>query len=163
MAEKMKRPGGELASRPLDVYKRQVLTEGELEENKFLTEMEKYELLSAFWKLCEQQFGYTDVKPTLDKLLVTMFVTYTEKYMQADLPQSWKSYVSYKAGNVIAFLDNLMNSMLYKEKYDELSARAAVGLNVQSSLGNYLPEELLDCDTSVSYTHLDVYKRQVHW
>lgn len=132
-----------------DEVLRVVLTEGGLEENKFLTEMEKYELLGAFWKLCEQQFGYTDVKPTLDKLLVTMFVTYTEKYMQAELPQSWKSYVSYKAGNVIAFLDNLMNSMLYKEKYDELSAHAAVGLNVQSSLGNYLPEELLDCDTFI--------------
>lgn len=128
---------------------RVVLTEGELEDNKFLAEMDKYELSGAFWKLCEHQFGYTDVKPTLDKLLVTMFVTYTEKYMQADLPQSWKSYVSYKAGNVIAFLDNLMNSMLYKEKYDELSAHAAVGLNVQSSLGNYLPEELLDCDTFI--------------
>lgn len=128
---------------------RVVLTEGELEDNKFLAEMDKYELSGTFWKLCEQQFGYTDVKPTLDKLLVTMFVTYTEKYMQVDLPQSWKSYVSYKAGNVITFLDNLMNSMLYKEKYDELSAHAAVGLNVQSSLGNYLPEELLDCDTFI--------------
>ena len=29
--------------------------------------MEKYGLLNDFWKLCEQHFGYTDVKPTLEK------------------------------------------------------------------------------------------------
>ena len=126
---------------------RVVLTEGELEENKFLTEMEKYELLGAFWKLCEQQLGYTDVKPTLDKLLATMFVTYTDKYVQVDLPQAWKSYVAYKAGNVIAFLNNLMNNMLYQKRYDELSAHIATGLNVSSALGSYLPEDLMECDS----------------
>lgn len=126
---------------------RVVLTEGELEENKFLAEMEKYELLGAFWKLCEQQLGYTDVKPTLDKLLATMFVTYTDKYVQVDLPQAWKSYVTYKAGNVIAFLNNLMNNMLYQKRYDELSAHIATGLNVSSALGSYLPEDLMECDS----------------
>lgn len=54
-----------------------MLTEGTAEDNKFLSEMEKYDLQSPFWKLCEQQFGYTDAKPTLEKLVVTMFVTAT--------------------------------------------------------------------------------------
>lgn len=131
---------------------RVVLTEGELEENKFLAEMEKYELLGAFWKLCEQQFGYTDVKPTLDKLLATMFVTYTDKYVQADLPQAWKSYIAYKSGNVIAFLNNLMNSMLYQKRYDELSSHISAGLNVSSVLSKYLPEDLIECD---SFLYID--------
>ena len=58
---------------------RVMLTDGELADNKFLSEVEKYGLLDDFWKLCEQHFGYTDVKPTLEKLIVTMFVTYTAK------------------------------------------------------------------------------------
>ena len=37
---------------------RVMLTEGSLEDNKFLVEIEKYDLLPAFWKLCEQHFGY---------------------------------------------------------------------------------------------------------
>ena len=124
-----------------------MLTEGSLEENKFLAEMEKYDLQDAFWKLCEQQFGYTDVKPTLEKLTATLFVTYTAKYVQAQLPKPWKVFVSYKSGNIIAFLDNLMNNVLYRERYDVLSDYVAAGLNAMSAFTACLPEELLECDT----------------
>jgi uncharacterized protein (TIGR02687 family) len=126
---------------------RVILTEGELEDNRFLEEFSKYDLLDSFWKLCEQHFGYTDVKPTLEKLVVTMFVTYTDKYVQADLPKPWKIFVSYKSGNIIAFLDSLMNSVLYREHFDKLSDHVAAGLNVRTALENYQPETLVDCDT----------------
>lgn len=36
-----------------------------LEENKFIAEFDKYGLLPSFWKFCEQQFGYSDNKPSL--------------------------------------------------------------------------------------------------
>ena len=55
--------------------------------------------------------------------------------------------MSYKSGNVIAFMDNLMNSILYREKYDELSDFVASGLGVVNVFKDYLPEELLNCDT----------------
>ena len=58
-----------------DEVLRVVMTEDDFEDNKFLVEFDKYELLGAFWRFCEEQFGYTDVKPTLEKLVVTMFVT----------------------------------------------------------------------------------------
>lgn len=82
-------------------------------------EIEKYDLLDSFWKLCDQQFGYTDAKPTLEKLSVTMFVTSTARQLGCDVPQPWKTFVSYKSGNIIAFLDNLMNSVLYSSRFDE--------------------------------------------
>ena len=34
-----------------------MLTDSELTDNKFLSEVEKYGLLDDFWKLCEQHFG----------------------------------------------------------------------------------------------------------
>ena len=74
---------------------RVMLTDSELTDNKFLSEVEKYGLLDDFWKLCEQHFGYTDVKPTLEKLVVTMFVTYTAKYIGGELPKPWKVFLSY--------------------------------------------------------------------
>ena len=126
---------------------RVILTEGELQDNKFLTEIEKFDLLSAFWKLCEQHFGYTDPKPNLEKLLAVMFVTTTERQLSGDVPQEWRNFVSYKSGNIIAFLDNLSNSVLYRERYDELSEHVAAGLHAGSILQGYSPEGLLDCDT----------------
>lgn len=124
-----------------------VLTDGELVDNAFLQEFEKYDLLSAFWQLCEQHFGYTDTKPSLERLLVTLFVTYTGRYVQAELPAAWKSFVSYKSGNIIAFLDSLMNSVLYRDKYDALSAHVAKGLNVLSTFAGMRVDDLVECDT----------------
>ncbi|MCD8148194.1 MAG: BREX-1 system phosphatase PglZ type A [Clostridiales bacterium] len=123
------------------------LGHGESEENAYLAEMDKYGLTAAFWKLCEQQFGYTDADPSLEKLLVTMFVTYTDKYVQAALPKAWNTFVSLKPGNIIAFLDSVMNSVLYREKYDALSDHVAAGLNVRAAFAGMQPEDLTGCDT----------------
>jgi len=126
-----------------------VLTESELDDNSYLEEFEKYELLSVFWKLCEQQFGYSDDKPTLEKLVVTMFVTYTERYLQGSIPKSWNSFSSTKPGNIIAFLDNFMNNVLYRDKYDEMSKHVASGLNITTALLGYEISDLLNCDTFI--------------
>ena len=129
---------------------RVMITEGSLEDNKFLTEMEKYDLLPSFWKFCEQQFGYTDAKPTLEKLIVTMFVTSTARQLGCEVPAGWKSFVSYKSGNIIAFLDNLMNSVLYSERFDELSKHVSDGLNTMSAFAGMQPEMLTDVETFIS-------------
>lgn len=137
---------------------RVMLTDSELADNKFLSEVEKYGLLEDFWKLCEQHFGYTDVKPALEKLIVTMFVTYTAKYVQAELPKPWKAFISYKAGNIIAFMDNLMNNILYRGRYDELSAHVAAGLKAYAAFSEYAPEDLVNCDT-----FLDIDRLMIRW
>ena len=137
-----------------DEVVRVVLTDDELEDNRFLNEFEKYGLLDAFWRLCEEQFGYSDVKPTLEKLVLTMFVTYTQRYLQGELPPAWKSFVSYKSGNIIAFLDNLMNNVLYRDRYDELSNYVARNLQVKVTLEPYNPESLIQCDTFEAIDHI---------
>ena len=130
-----------------DEVVRALLTDDGLKDNKFLAEFDKYDLLPDFWKFCEQQFGYTDNKPTLEKLVVTMFVTYADKYIKKELPTGWRPFVSYKSGNIIAFLDSLMNNYLYRDRYDEISAHVAVGLNIASALDKYEPEALVECDS----------------
>lgn len=129
-----------------------------LEDNKFLAEFEKCDLLPSFWKFCEQQFGYNDNKPTLEKLVVTLFITYADKYIQKELPKAWQTFISYKSGNIIAFLDSLMNNCLYRERYDELSAHVAIGLNVEQGLKDYDPETLVECD---SFEQIDTII--LHW
>jgi uncharacterized protein (TIGR02687 family) len=124
-----------------------VITEDELEDNRFLDEFIKYELIGSFWKLAEQQFGYVDSNPSLEKLLVTMFVTYTARYMPNGIPDAWRTFVSAKPGNIIAFMDNLMNNVLYRDRYDALSAHVANGLNAGTALSAFGPDDMAFCDT----------------
>ena len=123
-----------------------ILTDDGIEDNRFLAEFEKYDLLAAFWQHAEATFGYTDTKPTLQKFVMTTFATYAAKTIQADLPQAWKPFISYKSGNIIAFMDNLMNSYLYGARFDEISALVFDALNGPSHLAKLPVEALIDCN-----------------
>lgn len=123
-----------------------VLTEDGFEDNRYLAEFEKYDLLKAFWQQVEMAFGYSGPNPTLEKLLITMFVTYAAKTIRTELPQAWKDFVSYKSGTIIAFLDNLMNSLLYKERYDELSKEIWTTIGARDVFEKMEPEALVECN-----------------
>ncbi len=126
---------------------RVVLTEGGLEENNpYLTEFNKYRLLDVFWHMCEETLGYADATPTLTRLAATLLATYTARQLRGDLPKAWQSFVSYKSGSIVAFIDNLMNSVLYRQKYDALAEQMAGMLNVRETFENMPPETLLECD-----------------
>ena len=125
---------------------RSILTVGDLEDNKALAELAKYNLTEAFWRLCEQQFGYADSQPTLEKLTISLFVTYVEKFLHGNLPQAWSRFVAAKPGNVIAFVDSLMNNVLYREKYDELAAAVSLNLNLGGAIEKTGVEAWADCD-----------------
>lgn len=124
-----------------------LLTAGELDENPLLGNLEKCGLAEIFWRFCERQFGYTDVTPSLERLVVTLFVTCADKCISSELPSAWKPFVSYKAGSSISFLDGMKNSVLYREHYDELSDHVSAGLKAGQALGSYPVGELLYCDT----------------
>ena len=52
---------------------RSILTEDGLQDNKYLSAFEKYDLLPAFWQQADVAFGYNDPKPTLEKLVITIW------------------------------------------------------------------------------------------
>ena len=111
-----------------------ILTEDGLEDNKYLAELEKYGLLPAFWRHVEEAFGYSDPKPTLEKLVMACFATYAARSISAELPRAWKPFVTCKSGNIVAFLDHLMNSYLYADRFDALSALAYEALGAAGQL-----------------------------
>lgn len=137
---------------------RVLLTDDSLEDNKFIADFKKYDLLDAFWKYVEQQFGFTSPAPTLEKFLISMYVTYADRYIEGELPKGWKGFISYKSGNIIAFMDNLMNNVLYRDKYDELSAYVSGVLDAAEVLSAYEPETLIECD---SFAEID--KLIIRW
>lgn len=124
---------------------RTVLTDAGFEENPYLTEFQKYDLLDAFWRQAQDLFGYADEKPTLEKFTMTMFVTYVAKVVPVDIPAAWKAFISYKSGNVIAFIDNLMNSYIYGERFDEISKMVYDSLKAEAEFKKFPVEALVSC------------------
>lgn len=118
----------------------------ESEENPYLAEFKKYDLLDAFWRQAQDMFGYADEKPTLEKFAMTMFVTYAARVIPVDMPVAWKSFSSFKSGNVIAFIDNLMNSYIYGERFDEISERVYDSLNADREFRKLPVGALVSCE-----------------
>lgn len=127
-----------------------IITDGELEKNKYLELLGNYDLITPFWRMCEETFGYTDVKPTLSKFVYTLFVTYLAKSIRVELPQSLKNYCSFKSGNIIAFVDSMMNSIIFKDSFDKLSELAYNTINIESTLQNF--------DVS-SFVELEIFRK----
>lgn len=124
---------------------RTVLTDAGFENNPYLAELKKYDLLDTFWRQAQDVFGYADEKPTLEKFTMTMFVTYAAKVIPADMPAAWKPFISFKSGNVIAFIDNLMNSYIYGERFDEISKMVYDSLKADVEFRKLSVEALVSC------------------
>ena len=123
-----------------------ILAEESLEDNKHLESLNKYGLIEAFWQQAEITFGYMDSTPTLEKLLLCLFITYSVKVMQCDVPVAWKPYISQKSGSVMAFLDNYMNNSIYGERFDELSAIVYNLIDGHKVFSKIAVENLIDCN-----------------
>lgn len=124
---------------------RTVLTGEGLEENRYLAEFKKYDLLEAFWRQAEETFGYVDEEPTLEKFTLTMFVTYVSRDLKGEIPPGWKPFVSFKSGSVMTFLDNLMNNALYGRRFDEISDEVYAKLKGETEFAKLPVESLVSC------------------
>lgn len=124
---------------------RSVLTDDGFEDNKYLAEFEKYDLLTPFWEQAETVFGYQDTKPTLEKLAMTLFASYAAKTLHCDAPKAWEPFITNKTGNILAFLDNLMNSYLYGDKFDEISEKMYSSLDAENIFANLDCADISDC------------------
>ncbi len=122
-----------------------VLTDDKPEDNKYLAEFAKYDLLKSFWQMVEEQFGYADAEPDIQRFIMTLFATYASKTISAEVPKAWEPFVSFKAGNVITFLDNLMNNCLYSAGYDDLSMQAYKALGAAEQLAKIPVDSLVGC------------------
>lgn len=123
-----------------------MLTDEGLTDNKYLEEFENYNLTKAFWEHCEDNFGYNDSQPTLQRLAMSMFATYAARTLRCDAPKAWEQYMAYKSGNVVAFLDNLMNSYIYGGKFDAISREVYGLLDAENYLGKMAADDIVDCN-----------------
>lgn len=137
---------------------RVLLSEEEPDHSEILEIFRDYALEENFWKLCGDQFGGLMQEPGLSKLTIALFVTCAGHEIKGDLPESWRPFVLRKTGNVIAFLDSMMNSVVYQEAFDRLSRFVSAQLRVKEALKGEAPENLVECGCFA-----DVDDILIHW
>lgn len=124
-----------------------VILSGNFTENKYIAAFEKLGLLKSFWQLCEKYYGFQNEKPTVEKLVLTLLITYTAHRYKGDLPKSWEPYISHKKNDIAVFVANLMNNMLYKDQFDSIAEQIAVKIKANDFFKSALVEGFFDCDT----------------
>ncbi|MFT9495896.1 BREX-1 system phosphatase PglZ type A [Anaerosolibacter sp.] len=139
-----------------DEVLRAVLVKGDLKENKYIATFEKMGVLDYFWAFCNKYFGYIEEKPTLEKLVITLLVTYTDHTFNGGLPKTWQSFVSLKKNDVVVFVSNFMNNMLCKERYYEISKEIASIIKVKEYLATLEMDDYIYCDTFAACDELIV-------
>ncbi|MDO4472426.1 MAG: BREX-1 system phosphatase PglZ type A [Bacillota bacterium] len=123
-----------------------ILVDHEWAESPYLAEFSKYGLLEAFWQQVDLLFGYSDENPKIKKLAMTLFATYASKCTGGEVPKAWQPFVSSKSGNVVAFLDNLMNNFLYSDRFDEISADICDALGGENALKTVGVDWITECN-----------------
>lgn len=149
---------------------RVVLTEGGLEDNSYLKEFKKYDLLDAFWRLVSETFGYAEAEPTMEKMIISMFIIYLKRTLECELPTSWDNYAKnmvvgytipldeiekhpekekkyrvYKSGNCMSFIDDLMNSYIYSDRFDEISKIVYDGIKADAEFKKMPLDAIISC------------------
>jgi uncharacterized protein (TIGR02687 family) len=130
-----------------DELLKKVLMEDDINENKFLIEFEKMDILDAFWDLSKEKFGYEDNNPTIQKFLISLIITYTSTQFRGNIPKAWEKLLSKKKNSIAVFINNLMNNTNYKAKYDEIATLIAQKIKIEGHLKRIPVENYFDCDT----------------
>ncbi len=115
------------------------------DENRTLAQLEQFGLMPAFWRQAEAIFGYQEAEPTLERFAMALFVTAFAQTAQEALPAAWQPLLLGRAGSVVAFLEQLMNSRVYGEQYDALAGWAARQLHADALLPQLPAACLLGC------------------
>ena len=107
----------------------------------YMNSLADYGLIEKFWKLCEKYFGYQAENPNMDDLAACMLLTYASVALKDTMPAVLKSYILKKKNDVVVFVRNLMDNVLYQDAYDALSEKVDKTLRVVSRIRDELKKD----------------------
>lgn len=102
-----------------------------LENNKYLSDIEKFGSINVFWGMCKRYYGYNDDQPNLGLMLSKMFVTVIYDVSEVSLPNNFDQYILPKISETKVFIDNFKNNVQTKESFEELSLNLSRLLNIK--------------------------------
>lgn len=147
------------SSRRLNDLFRVVLQRYADDDKDPLAELAKYQLDIKFWQLVEQQFGYKDIQPTLEKLANCLFLNYFYEQVDREMPEKFKFYqVIYLRNNIVIFIDQFMNDTRYMAAFDRLSEKVYHSIDGEKLIDSVKIDDLMEVDVFSS-----VHQRILHF
>lgn len=147
------------SSRRLNDLLRVVLQRYADDDKNPLAELAKYQLDVKFWQLIEQQFGYKDIQPTLEKLANCLFLNYFYEQVDREMPEKFKLYqVIYLRNNIVIFIDQFMNDTRYMAAFDRLSEKVYHSIDGEKLIDSVKIDDLMEVDVFSS-----VHQRILHF
>ncbi|MDN6569998.1 MAG: BREX-1 system phosphatase PglZ type A [Staphylococcus equorum] len=147
------------SSRRLNDLFRVVLQRYADDDKDPLAELAKYQLDIKFWQLVEQQFGYKDIQPTLEKLANCLFLNYFYEQVDREMPEKFKFYqVIYLRNNIVIFIDQFMNDTRYMAAFDRLSEKVYHSIDGEKLIDSVKIDDLMEVDVFSS-----IHQRILHF
>ncbi|GBU28968.1 alkaline phosphatase [Treponema sp. R8-4-B8] len=119
-----------------------IITNNDISDNKYLRIFSENNLTDVFWEYCRNNLGWQEPSPTLEKLLITVYLTYFKRDLYEDLPEKYKPFIAQKTGNVTQILENLKNN---KQKYQEYADYTAGKIKINDILQALSVESIVNC------------------
>ena len=131
---------------------------------EYLKALEYNGLLESFWNLCGKYFSYDSEKPNLEDMTACLITTYAAASLRNTIPGELASYVLKKRNDVVVFVRNIMDNVLYQKRYDELSEIVDKTLRLSKKIEENLKKnsekvasqmnDVLACDAFQSFDHI---------
>ena len=131
---------------------RTVIIENLKEENKYLIEFKKRDVLEDFWFFCKKLYGYEN-KKDINILITSFLLTYTSNLFESEVPKPWEKFIIDNP-DVYIFVGNFMKNIDFIEDYDELSSSVENSLNLENNLRKVPIESYFKCDTFTIFDEL---------
>lgn len=121
-------------------------------------------LTESFWNLCKKYFGYESDKPSMDDIVASMIVTYATGTLKNTMPDALKTYILPKRNDVVVFIRNIMDNILYRDSYDVLAEKVDKALRFTVRISENLKKDegkdsasladILACDAFVGLDNI---------
>ena len=119
-----------------------IITNDGITNNKYLRIFSENDLIEVFWEHCRNYLGWQEASPTLEKMLITIYLTYFKRDVYADLPERVTPFIAGKTGNVTQVFENLKNN---KQKYQEYADYIAGLISINTILKSFPIDSIVNC------------------
>lgn len=115
------------------------------ETNNLIETFNKFDVEDDFWHLVYMEYGYQDDNPSVNKLIRSLLLNYTETFFDGKFPQAWIPYLVENKNNPRIFIGELMK--FSPDVYDDLSDIMEEKLRVANNIKNHNVDSYINCDT----------------